>query len=305
MTQEDHPRDVVTPTYTVHHDGYRLAAGFPAENFASALQYRAQPNDLFVVTFPKCGTTWTQHMIYLLLNDGNPVAPDEKLDRLFPHLEEVGADFVQQSAAIKRGYRLIKTHLDYTRTPQHANAKYICVVRNPKDCVVSFYHHTKGFPQHYNFANGTFDTYFQLFLDGQVDHGDYFQVTRSWLDHRHDPNVLLLTYESMRANPQKALHRMAEFLGLSHLLLLQSDHTTTSNHSLEERILHHSSLTSMQQNPLRWCSARSSEYAPFIRKGSHCGEWNELLTSTQADLLDQRLRDTVSAEELAFLGDQY
>ena len=53
----------------------------------------------------------TQHMVYLLLNDGNPIMKDEKLDRIFPHLEEVGAEFVKDSAVRKGDYRLIKTHL--------------------------------------------------------------------------------------------------------------------------------------------------------------------------------------------------
>ncbi len=50
-------------------------------------------------------------MIYLLLNNGDPIKKDEKLDRIFPHLEEVGAEFVKDSAARKSNYRLIKTHL--------------------------------------------------------------------------------------------------------------------------------------------------------------------------------------------------
>jgi len=292
------------PSYTVHEDAggllYRVASGFPLKNFASALQYQAQPNDLFVATYPKCGTTWTQHMIYLLLNEGRPVAPNEKLDRIFPHLEEVGAEYVQQHATVKRGYRLIKTHFDYSMTPYHPSAKYICVLRNPKDCVVSFYHHTRGFPQHYNFANGSFDTYFQLFYEGKVDHGDYFHVTRSWLDHRNDPNVLLLTYESMRDDPRSALERIADFLGQPAF----DDNNDNNALLLIQNILHHSSLDSMKKDPLRWCSARSHEHAPFIRKGSH-GEWNELLTVEQAALLDQRMRETVSEQELAFLGDKY
>ena len=48
-----------TPKY-VNHDGYLVAGGFPVEGFSSGLSYKAQDNDLFIVTYPKCGTTWTQ-----------------------------------------------------------------------------------------------------------------------------------------------------------------------------------------------------------------------------------------------------
>jgi hypothetical protein len=61
---------------------------------------------------------------------------------VWPHLEEVGKDFVREQATIAGGYRLIKTHFPYGMTPMNSKAKYIFVARNPKDCVVSFYHHT-------------------------------------------------------------------------------------------------------------------------------------------------------------------
>jgi hypothetical protein len=64
------------------------------------------------------------------------------MDVVWPHLEEMGKDFVREKATIAGGYRLIKTHFPYKLTPQNPNAKYIYVARNPKDCVVSFYHHT-------------------------------------------------------------------------------------------------------------------------------------------------------------------
>ena len=50
-----------TPKY-INHDGYLVAGGFPVEgfSFSSGLSYKAKDNDLFIVTYPKCGTTWTQ-----------------------------------------------------------------------------------------------------------------------------------------------------------------------------------------------------------------------------------------------------
>jgi len=282
----------IVPKYK-NHNGYLIASGFPEDQFDSALQYQAQPNDLFVTSYPKCGTTLTQHIVYLLLTKGTPIQPNEKLDRIFPHLEEVGGQYVQDHAKIVQGYRLIKTHFDYDRTPQNPQAKYIFVVRNPKDCVVSFFHHTKGFPQHYDFADGEFSTYFDLFLQGQVDHGDYFDVVRSWMDHRKDENVLCITYEALRANLPEMVQRMAHFLQVDDV-----------DQDIMQAIQHHSSLSSMKKDPLRWCSARDSQFTPFVRSGKVAG-WKELLSLDQVEHLDTKTKDVFTQEELRFLGPQY
>ena len=52
-------------------------------------------------------------LIYTMLNDGVPIQPHEKLDKIIPHLEEVGSDYIANSAAVKGSnhHRLIKTHL--------------------------------------------------------------------------------------------------------------------------------------------------------------------------------------------------
>ena len=67
--------------------------------------------------------------------------------------------------------------------------------------------------------------------------------------------------------------------------------------------MEHSSLNSMKKEPLRWCSDRTG-HEPFIRKGS-TGGWDELLSEEQAGLLQKRLNEMFSKEELEFLGEQY
>jgi short-subunit dehydrogenase len=281
-----------------NHDGYLVAYGFPVEGFNSALTYEAQDNDLFIVTYPKCGTTWTQHIIYLILNNGNPLQPDHRLDLVFPHLEEVGKEFIITNGTILGGYRLIKTHLPYNRVPKNSNAKYIFVSRNPKDCVVSFYHHTVGFPKHYDFANGKFDTYFNLFLNGKVDHGDYFDYLRKLMDHKDDPNVLFQRYENGRQNTREYVLQIASFLGNTYPEQLLAD-----NEKILNLVLEHSSLDSMKKEPTRWCSDRTG-YQPFIRRGA-TGEWDELLSKDQAAMLQNRLDQMFTKSELDFLGDLY
>ena len=290
---------IIYPTYT-NHDGYLMPKGFPVEGFISGLTYEAEENDLFVATYPKCGTTWMQHMVYLILNDGRPLPADKRMNDEFPHLEEVGADFVKERSNRLGKYRLIKTHLPRSKTPFHPDAKYICVVRNPKDCVVSFFHHTRGFEKHYNFGDGKFDTFFELFHTGKVDFGDYFECTRSWMDQRNEPNVLFLTYESMRVNTRDAILKVASFLDKDLYVpkLLENEETVL------KMVLEHSSLKQMKKDPLRWCSLRPKHHTPFIRQGS-IGGWDELLTAQQAEKLNEKMKQTFTKEEIETLGENY
>lgn len=292
----------VLPSYTSHpdHGSYLMPAGFPVEGFISGLSYEASKNDLFVATYPKNGTTWTQHIVYLILNDGKPISAEQRLDQEFPHLEEVGREFVEKRAAVSAGFRLIKTHLPYDMTPQNSKAKYIFVIRNAKDTVVSFFHHTRGFVKHYNFADGTFDTYFRLFVEGRVDFGSYFDCVRSWLDHKDDDNILCVTYESLRSNPREGVLKIAEFLDAK----VYPERLLANNEEILNKVLEHSSLKSMQQDPRRWCSERPKEHTPFIRKGN-MGGWDELLTPIQIEILDSKMREICTEEEMQMLGDKY
>jgi hypothetical protein len=251
-----------------------------------------------MIRFDSGGTTFTQHIVYLILNGGVPVQPNERLNELFPHLEEVGKEFMNKQTS-KGGKRLVKTHLPYEMTPQNPQGKYIFISRNPKDCLVSFFHHTRGFPKHYGFADGDFDVYFDLFIEGKVDFGSYFAMLRSWFDHKDDDNVLFLTYETLRRNTRETILLIARFISIDlHDKLLEHD----------ERILgevfKHSSLECMKQNPLRWCSERPSEQTPFIRNGG-VGSWGEILTASQTATIDEMMKEAFTIDELAFLGEKY
>ena len=52
------------------HDGFLMPLGFPEEVFAPALKYEPDESDIFIATYPKCGTTWMQYILYLLKNKG-------------------------------------------------------------------------------------------------------------------------------------------------------------------------------------------------------------------------------------------
>jgi hypothetical protein len=173
--------------------------------------------------------------------------------------------------------RLIKTHLPRELTPFAAAARYIHVARNPFDCVVSFYHHTRGFPQHYDFANGTFDEFFECFIRGEVDFGGYFDHLLSWYALVGTKNVLFLTYEDMKADIRAALRTVADFLG-------EPARATARNETALAGILEAVSFARMREDQRRWSSARPNGMPEFIRRGA-VGDWQTLVTPAQLERL--------------------
>jgi hypothetical protein len=268
-------RRLRTPRYTAH-DGFLMPMGFPVEGFDSGQRYPAQAGDIFVSTYPKCGTTWVQYIVYLLLHAAEPLPVGTGINDVFPHLEEVGEAAVR---ALPEP-RLIKTHLPFGRTPWHGSALYIYVARNPFDCAVSFYHHTRGFVRHYDFADGTFEEFFECFVRGEVDFGDYFDNLLSWVPRAAEPNVLLLTYERMLEDPGAAVIAIGEFLGGAAAQLV-------GQRALVERIVQASSFDKMRVDQRRWSSARPANMPEFVRKGV-VGDWANHFSAEQARRLAER-----------------
>ncbi|KAH9368737.1 hypothetical protein HPB48_004756 [Haemaphysalis longicornis] len=149
-------------------DGLRMNKRFSPELVRSAIEYAARPDDT-------AGRHWTQQIAYLIAHNGAPPADVLQLHMHSPSLEKFGAKTV--TSLPNRG--LIRTHLPYELVPKHPEAKYLYVCRNPKDVCVSFFYHTKGLDG-YDFADGKFEDFFEVFLAGETDFGDYFQHVLPW-----------------------------------------------------------------------------------------------------------------------------
>jgi hypothetical protein len=81
--------------------------------------------------------------------------------------------------------RFFKTHATVANLPRgRANIKIIYVYRNPKDVLVSLYHHAKNKPE-FEYS-GDFETFFELFLAGNVESGSWFDHFTEWAKECHD-----------------------------------------------------------------------------------------------------------------------
>ncbi|EEC02340.1 sulfotransferase, putative [Ixodes scapularis] len=215
-------------------EGPYIPVKFEEKTVRSVLSYEPQEGDIFIVSYPKCGTTWVQYITYNIFNDG--VRPPSMLDvlRSVPFLECRGIPDKDLPRPVA-----MKTHLPFSEQPYSEGAKYIYVSRNPYDCCVSFYNYVKTRLQH-QFEDGTFDEFFESFVRGKVLFGDYFDHLLSWYAHGSDPNVLFMTYEGLKKDTESCVLKVADFIGKEYGRKLR-DHP-----ELLERIVSNVSLEAMK-----------------------------------------------------------
>jgi hypothetical protein len=164
-----------------------------------------RPDDIFVVTYPRSGTTWMQMILYQLTTDGSME---------FTHIAEHSPWF-ERSAESDRGYeeraslRVLKSHLPYRSIPK-GPGRYIYVARDGRDVAVSYYNLYRS----HNGYKGSFAEFFELFMRGKVMFGSWFEHVYGWWKHRHELNVLFLTYEELVADLEGCLRRIIAFCHL-------------------------------------------------------------------------------------------
>ncbi|KAG0444287.1 hypothetical protein HPB47_013963 [Ixodes persulcatus] len=284
-------------------EGVYLSRMFNEKAIKSMFERKPQPGDIFVAGYPKSGTKWLQYIIYCILNDGRPPT---KI-----------SEFIQGSTLLRGNHAnpsqiehkpgALKTHLPFHKAPYGPEAKYVYVCRNPYDTCVSYFHHTTCRPV-YQFQDGTFDEFLDMFLNGKVDFGDYFDNVLSWYAQRERPNILLVTYENLKEDTRTWLLKIAGFLGEEHATKLQD------NPDLMSRILKMCSAEettknlnavfkeTCQQGWYRQAMLGSEEVSsgetpadlkkpleiPFIRKGV-VGDWKEYFTPDKVRKMKEKI----------------
>src|SRR5262249_27083406 len=111
------------------------------EGFQKAETYAPKPEDVFVVTQMKCGTTWMQHVVFQVVyrGHGNLVETGRAIYAVSPWLEGRKSVSIGDSKAVgdQRPTRIIKTHLPAQLCPFNTSARYIYVARHPLSCFAS------------------------------------------------------------------------------------------------------------------------------------------------------------------------
>ena len=190
------------------------------EGWQRGLDYKPDPTDIFIVTPPKCGTTWMQQIVHGLRTRGS--MDFDEITRVVPWINmafDMEIDIYAPQVAQPRAF---KTHSTLKEVPQ--GGKYIIVLRNPSDALLSDYLFCGGmFFEKGSISLETFAR--EDFIPGR----DIWNHILAFWDRRKDENVLPLCYENMKADLPQTIERVASFIGiqldeeLKQIVLKQSD----------------------------------------------------------------------------------
>ena len=224
------------------------------------------PDDVFIVSYPKSGNTWTRFLIAnLVYPDRNP--DFSNINELIPDPEVLSKKHLNR---VSRP-RFIKSHQYFD--PRYPRVIYI--VRDPRDVVLSEYH--------FDIKRGLIDEsypiqrFVQSFVAGEVHHpyGTWGENVASWLYVRqNDPRFLLVRYEALQTQGMREMKRIAEFLGMPHdakaLTFAIEQSSADRMRKLEKEQAH------------LWSSTRETKLdKPFVR-GARAGDWMAELPASGA-----------------------
>lgn len=160
-------------------------------------------DDIYIVTYPKSGTTMMQVILYQLTTKG-------KMD--FNHIYDVSpwirnASFRKQAPVNLPSPRIIKSHDHYKQFPQSTKGKFIYVYRDGMDTAISLYHQQKN----YNNSELKFDDFLKKFHKSKA----WFKHTKAWFKNKKKFPVLYVKYENLLKDKHAEIQRIISFCNIN------------------------------------------------------------------------------------------
>ncbi|CAI9776468.1 unnamed protein product [Fraxinus pennsylvanica] len=258
----------------------------------------ARPTDIFLATFPKCGTTWLKALAFTIVNRNRYDFSDHPLltknpQALFPFLEifSLRDHENEDELEISSSPRLFSIHTPYPHLPESVRSwasacRIVYVVRDPKDVFVSSWYHMKKIRSK-ELPQLTIEECFKMFCEGVYQFGPYWDhVLGFWNASMQSlDKVLILTYEDLKKNPIDSAKKMAKHLG--HPFSVDEE----KNGIVEEtvKLCSFDNLSNLEVNKTgvtKIASFRYYENHVFFRKGS-VGDWQTHLTPEMVEKINE------------------
>ena len=185
------------------YNGVRRALGL--EPPAKSLKILS--DDVFLVSYPKSGNTWTRFLLGNLLFPDTPVTFANIHVLVACPLSTPRKDFERMPRP-----RTIKSHDCF----DPAFPRVIYIVRDPRDVVISHYHYHRKIREIDDHL--PMEAFVERFLAGETclaPNGSWGENVGTWLSTREgDPRFLMLRYEDLLADAEREVRKIVQFLNL-------------------------------------------------------------------------------------------
>jgi hypothetical protein len=204
-------------------------------------RFTLRPDDVIISTPAKCGTTWMQTIVGMLLFDrvdlGGPISTISPWLDMLIHTDDEVFDLLERQTH----RRFIKTHTPLDGLPRHPSVTYLAVIRHPLDVALSDRDHDANMRIEHivdlridasgpvapgvviaeppeeprEFLRWFIDNDMQPSGSGPRGLADYCQQVRTYWDARQATNVHLFHYADLWSDLDTEMRRVAAVLGLA------------------------------------------------------------------------------------------
>ena len=181
--------------------------------------------------------------------------------------------------------RVITTHQVrsiFKKPLEETQAKFVIVIRNVKDILVSYYHFCRA---HIAYKyKGSFNDYYELFKHDQINQGNWCDWLLDWWQEKDNPNVLFVMYENMIKDLPTEVGRVAAFMG------------KTLSDDEKRNLCEYVTFNSMRENKDKFGKPKDmdNEISHFFRKGQ-VGDWKNYFSKEQSDYVDSMYEERVKS----------
>ncbi len=210
-----------------------LSQLFTQEGRAAGDAFAAQPEDIIISPYSKCGTTWLQQTAHGLRTRGDMNFGE--ITEVVPWIDAAFDLDMDLNAEQVAAPRLFKSHAAFEQLP--ANCRYICILRDPIDALISLY----NFFDNWMMEPGCIgiEAFAERHYLARKPPHDFWHHLCSWYEQRNNAAVLLLTYEQFKSDFPAQLERLARFMGIELDTALRDIVTEQSSFAFMQANDHH------------------------------------------------------------------
>ncbi len=263
-----------------------------------------RPDDVIVVTPPKCGTTWMQTIVALLFSGDAQVETELSVKMPWVDIRIREMSEVAERLEAMPHRRSLKSHTPMDGLPLDDRAQYICVFRHPLDAHFSYRRHVRNVPLPW------FDTWypeddtdgitFRRFLDGGAEGFDgdamplahilrHYKAAKALADR---PNVSLFHYADMTRDLAGTFDAVATLLGITH------------PRSVMDQLVRAASFDNMKGDAERFAPSGGKGFfksdTDFFHSGTS-GKWHGNLTQDELAAYDDMMTANLAPRDREWL----